>query len=250
MSSTRATADQPTGQANYQRTGVYPLADLTLFPGNARRGDPELILTSLRRNGQYRALVVRDEGDGQLTILAGNHTAQALERHGPGPCDYRPTVRGVNRPCGVCRNEPWELSARAEVIVCDDDTARRINLVDNRAADQGAYDNDALTELLSYLDGDYEGSGYAEADVEDLLRLVEPPDLDKLADEIGEPDDTDGWPVIRFPVPPHVAAAWRSHLDTHGGQEVAAFAALLDVDPETPAEQPWDPDLQAEAEPQ
>ena len=52
-------------------TGVrdVPLDTLTRFPGNARRGDVTAIRESVRRNGQYRALVVRDTGT-ELIILA------------------------------------------------------------------------------------------------------------------------------------------------------------------------------------
>jgi hypothetical protein len=50
--------------------------------------------------------------------------------------------------------------ARVEVIACDDDTARRINLIDNRAAEKGDWDLDGLVELLSYLP-DLDGTGPA-----------------------------------------------------------------------------------------
>ncbi|WP_413808142.1 hypothetical protein [Streptomyces sp. OE57] len=163
--------------ATHVRTAVIPLDQLVHFPGNARRGDVDLILSSLKRNGQYRGLVVRDvqNEDAPEVILAGNHTALALKAHGPGPCDYRTTVDGEERPCGVCHGQEWVPSARCEVIICDDDTARRINLVDNRANDAGDYDRDALAELLSYLDEDgYEGTGYTDAEVRQLAHAVPP----------------------------------------------------------------------------
>ncbi|MFE7357742.1 hypothetical protein ACFU8Q_32565 [Streptomyces sp. NPDC057543] len=152
-------------QAIYLRTALIPLSDLTPFPGNAKRGDVATIVESLRRNGQYRSLVARELPGAPLVVLAGNHTAQALNKHGPGDC-------GRDR-CGVCGNDPaWIPAARCEVVACDEDTARRVNLIDNRAADLGSYDADALAELLSFLDGDYGGTGYQEADVE---RLLAPP---------------------------------------------------------------------------
>lgn len=211
--------------ATYLRTAVLPLDQLAPFPGNAKRGAVPTILESLRRNGQYRALVVRELPGAPLVVLAGNHTAEALGRHGAGDCDL--TVR--DQPCGVCGNDPaWAPAARCEVVACDEDTARRINLVDNRSADLGAYDTDALVDLLSFLDEDYGATGYQEADV---LRLLEPPpSLEELADtyrppreydpddrpgphlEEAEPrgrraagdtpDDGDMWPVLRLRVPP------------------------------------------------
>lgn len=124
-------------------TRPVPIEQLTRFPGNARRGDINTIRASLRTNGQYRSLVVRDTGH-ELVILAGNHTRDAAVAEG------------------------WR-EIRCEIIVCDDANARRINLVDNRASDLGSNDNDALVELLSYANGDYAGTGYTQGFVDHLL---------------------------------------------------------------------------------
>ena len=112
-------------QATYLRTDVVPLTGLTLFPGNARKGDVRLILESLRTSGQYRPLIARQMPDG-LVVLAGNHTAQALALHGRGPCPASiPTFSTPTAACGLCDGRPWEPSARVEVVDCDDATALR-----------------------------------------------------------------------------------------------------------------------------
>ena len=64
-------------------TQDLPIASLTYFPGNARRGNLAEIRKSVRRLGQYRSVVVRDTGD-QLVILAGNHTVRAMADEGAG----------------------------------------------------------------------------------------------------------------------------------------------------------------------
>jgi hypothetical protein len=69
--------------ATYLRTDTIPVDQLTPYPGNAKRGDVPAILASLRKNGQYRGLVVRQQPDSALVVLAGNHTRQALAEHGP-----------------------------------------------------------------------------------------------------------------------------------------------------------------------
>ncbi|RPE39763.1 ParB-like nuclease family protein [Streptomyces sp. Ag109_O5-1] len=163
--------------AVYVETREVPLDELTSFPGNAKRGDVASIQVSIRRNGQYRSLIVRQVENGPLIVLAGNHTMQALKAEG------------------------YE-TARCEIVTCDDAEARRINLADNKLAEMGTYDNDDLVELLSYLDGDYEGTGYNEHDIEMLI--TPPPDLDSLADELGDPEEDDLWPILRFKVPPNV----------------------------------------------
>ena len=145
-------------------TKDIPISALTRFPGNARRGNVAEIRKSIRRHGQYRAIVVRDCPDG-LVILAGNHTRDALEAEG-------------------------HESARCEVITCTDDEARRVAIADNRLAELGGYDDDALVELLSYLDEDYEGTGWAEEDVLALLA----PDPEEVPPQ-GKPDSTPEPPV-------------------------------------------------------
>lgn len=197
-----------TAPARYLRTVNVPLDQLREFPGNAKRGDIPLILDSLRHNGQYRGIVAREiTDDPLLTILAGNHTTKALALHGPGDCGHTVKVDGKERPCGICGNDPaWELTARAEVVECDDDTARKINLVDNRSSEKGSYDRDDLVELLSYMDGDLGGTGYTDADVQ--LLIAPPPSLDELADTYGDPEADDFWPVLKFRVSPEVRDAF------------------------------------------
>lgn len=138
-----------------QGTRDIPIADLTRYPGNPRRGNVEQIRASVRRLGQYRPIVVRDTGT-QLVILAGNHTTQALEDEGAA-------------------------AVRAEVIECSDDEARRINLADNRLAELGGYDDADLAALLQELDGDFDGTGWDQDDLDALLD--EPPETN------GDPDD-------------------------------------------------------------
>lgn len=170
-------------EAVYVETTVLLLDQLAPYPGNARRGDVEAILGSLKRNGQYRSLIARQTGaDGPHVVLAGNHTLQALALHGAGPCDYTAGRGKSKRPCGLCHGKIWSPSARVELVTCDDTTAARINLIDNRAADLGDYDTSLLAELLAGLDGDLEGTGYTEADLEGLLGDDEPHPPDEFPD--------------------------------------------------------------------
>ncbi|MDH6489636.1 hypothetical protein [Streptomyces sp. SAI-127] len=159
-------------QATYARTEDVALGDLRPFPGNARRGDPAVILQSLVRTGQFRSLIARDTGDG-LVVLAGNHTLQALLAHGPGPCGLTTTVDGEELPCALCGGQEWAPVARCEIVTCDDATATRINLVDNKAAQTGGWDEEALAELIAGLDGDLAGTGYTDQDLADLVAAIE-----------------------------------------------------------------------------
>jgi DNA modification methylase len=170
--------DAPLAGAVYLETRRVPLDELTRFPGNAKRGDVPQILTSLRRNGQYRSLIVRQIPGGPLVILAGNHTNDALAAHGPGTCDAQAEALAAiaagrkAAQCALCRDGQWDEAARCEIVSCDDATARRINLVDNRAAELGHMDQMALADLLKAALADesgLEGTGYDDAYVTDLL---------------------------------------------------------------------------------
>ena len=176
--------------ARFVETRDVPLDQLTRFPGNARRGNVAEIRKSIRANGQYRSLVVRQDEEGRLVILAGNHTYDALSAEG------HPT-------------------ARCEVIECSEREARKINLADNRLSDLAVDDNDALVELLSYLDGDYDGTGFVQEDIDFLLGAGHDDagneDVDGAADDLAKA----GWPVIKVAVPPELMDRWKK-LMTEG----------------------------------
>jgi hypothetical protein len=164
-----------------------PIADLTFFPGNARRGNVAKIRESVRRLGQYRSVVVRDTGDA-LVILAGNHTVRALraERHETAACD---------------------------VVRCSDDDARRVNLADNRLSDIAEDDPDDLVQLLSYLDGDYAGTGW---EAEDVAKLLEPGPGDGGEGDAGEDDLPATWGVVAECPSEAEQAALLESLDAQG----------------------------------
>lgn len=180
--------------ATYVRTADVPLDELTPFPGNAKRGDVDTIRASLRRNGQYRSLVVREIPNGPLIVLAGNHTMQALAAEG-------------------------HEAARCEIVLCDDATARRINLADNRTAELGDYDNDALAELLSYMDGDLEGTGWTDADIDALLG--------DEAVALTDPDDIPAPPVAPVTQPGDVWNLGPHRVLCGDAADLAAVEAML-----------------------
>lgn len=170
----------------YLETKDFPLSKLTPFPGNARQGDVDAIAESITENGQYRSLIVRRQGNGSaaLTVLAGNHTMAALAQLG-------------------------RKTARVEIISCDDATATKINLVDNRLPDSGGYDDAALADLLNSLE-DLGGTGYSPDDLDDLLaKIGDVPEM--------EPGPTEA----RYSESPEEEAERRERVDSyeprHGG---------------------------------
>lgn len=110
------------------------------FPGNARKGNVEMLRESLRVHGQYRPLVVQ-ESTGY--ILAGNHTWEAMRENGESEVDIG-------------------------IIDVDDDKAKKIVLVDNRSNDVAEYDDKALADLLAEIP-DLEGTGFTRLDLDAMI---------------------------------------------------------------------------------
>lgn len=128
-------------------TEYTSVASLVPHPDNPRRGRVDAIAESLSTTGQYRPIVVsRATGH----VLAGNHTLRAAIQLG------------------------WEKIAVTYLDGLSPDQERRILLADNRTADMGSYDDDALLQVLADLaeTDSLAGTGYTLDDFEDLQALV------------------------------------------------------------------------------
>lgn len=113
-------------------------------PRNARQGDVDRIVESIKANGFFTPIVVQKSTN---YILVGNHRYQAAKDLGMG------TVPAV-------------------FIECDDAQARRIMLADNKTSDRAKYDKDALAELLQETlgDGGLFGTAFDAIEVDKLLQ--------------------------------------------------------------------------------
>lgn len=131
---------------------TVPIDDLKPHPKNVRQGDIGAISESLKSHGQYRAIVAQRNTQ---HILAGNHTWKAAKALG------------------------WKEIA-VHYLDCDDDTALRILVADNRANDLATYDDTALAELLKEIDATELGLDGTLFDGDALDQLV----FDLNADEL------------------------------------------------------------------
>lgn len=121
------------------------ISGLTLFPGNARKGDIPKIRKSLREFGQIQTVVVQKSTD---YVLGGNHTVQAAELEGWTEID-------------------------AYVVDVDDAEALKINVALNKLGDEGTYDFEALIAQLEEID-DLVGTGWSQDELDDLVVAYEP----------------------------------------------------------------------------
>jgi len=178
-------------------TELVSLGELRVHPRNPNQGDVAGLAASLQEYGQWRpAVVQRSTG----YVLVGNTMLRAAQQ-----------LR-------------WDRLA-VHWRDCDDDTALRIALRDNRARDAASYDEEQLAELLAELeksDAGLAGTGFDPGDLEALLEsldLPDAPDLTEGNDGLGAepplpplpPDAPPPTLADRFIVPPFTV------LDGRGG---------------------------------
>jgi len=139
-----------------------PLNNLAHLAGNPRMGDVDAIAESYSRFGQVKPIVARRTGDEVGIVIDGNHQLDAAKQLG------------------------WD-SLEVIFVDMDEATAKAYSLAANRTSQLGTYDPELLLAMIS--DIDLTGTGYIEQDVTDLLHQLTPPDLDALANEIGNTQD-------------------------------------------------------------
>ena len=120
---------------------TVPLRNLKYHPDNARTHDMGIIVESLERHGQFRALIVQKSTG---YVLAGNGTLEGMR---------------------------FLRMATAEVDYVDVDERQALEIlaIDNKANDEASYDPDAVAVLLGRFSGDYAGSGFSEPEAKALL---------------------------------------------------------------------------------
>jgi hypothetical protein len=124
-----------------------PVERLELLPGNPRRGDVGALALSLQTFGQMKPIVANADG----TVIAGNHTLEAARQLG------------------------WEELAVVWVDL-DPTTAHAYALADNRTAELGGYDDQALAALIAEVrEADEEllnATGWRDEDLQKLLAAI------------------------------------------------------------------------------
>ncbi|SLH43249.1 hypothetical protein [Mycobacteroides abscessus] len=165
-------------------TRVSP-AELSIYHRNARVGDVDAVMGSLKANGQFKPLCVNigTKTGRPNEVLAGNHTLKAFRNLAEqNPFD-----------------DQWSKIAVHWVDV-DDEMATRIVLVDNRSFEDGGFDVAELVELLNEVGTT--GTGYSDSDLDDLEaainRIVGPGDRGDGAPALPG-DDTDD-KAIRYTI--------------------------------------------------
>jgi hypothetical protein len=137
------------------------LAALVDHPRNPRHGADELVGRSVDANGWYGAIIAHEPTG---YILAGHTRRRVL------------AARDIHRGAVL-----W--------VDCDDRTANRILLADNRTAEKAVWDDADLLAFLRELgEPDWAAAGFTAYDVEELARQLDEfePTLTDERDDIAE----------------------------------------------------------------
>lgn len=156
------------------KTTSVPPAQLSLFHKNPRRGDVSAIMASLRRHTQYKPITanVGTHTGRAGEVLAGNHTLMAFRELAEAEPD-----------------DPRWRKMLVHWVDVDDDLAERIVVADNQTGRLGGFDDAELAELVAGFDGDTEGLGFTDADLDDLNAILEErADLPPMGDPFAKDD--------------------------------------------------------------
>lgn len=206
---------------NARQINYVPLRQLLPARANPKRHDLDAITGSIDKFG-FVEPVLRDGRTGRLISGHGREEALSAMRD-----------RGDTPPEGVrlADDGDWLIPVIDGWTSRSDAEADAYLVIANHHPTLAGWDHQALSDLLAGVDDDLRDVvRFDQSDLDDLVRANTAPDLDDLADELGDPDPKDTWPLIRFPAPPVTRAAWQSHVDACGAPEHEALAALLDKD--------------------
>jgi hypothetical protein len=188
--------------------------ELHTYYRNARRGDIDVIMGSLRAHSQYRPLVgnIGTHTGRPNEVLAGNHTLLAIRKLAETyPMDPR-----------------W---SEVKVFWGDwnEEQCTKIVLADNRTAEVGGMDFAALKDLLDSLP-DREGTGFSDTDYSALAASLTAPSLDDLAAEYGDGVTADDLlERLSLKVTPEAQREW-SQLRSGYTSDSEAMRYLLGMD--------------------
>lgn len=130
--------------------------DLNVYYKNARRGDVDTIMESMKYHGVYKPLVVnRGNKTGRKNeVICGNHSLMAIRRL----ADENP------------RDPRW-LHVDVYMVEVDEEQAMRLVLVDNKSSDKATYDVEELVNLATELPN-LDATGFTRDELDHMLEAL------------------------------------------------------------------------------
>ena len=196
------------------------LDELQAFAGNAKSHDLGSIHLSVAQWGFLERIVV-NEGTGH--ILSGHGRTDVLRQM---------RAAGQAPPEGIMI-EDGDWLVPVDYVSVPENQEGAVTIALNRTVELGGWDNVKLAELLQEIANDgtveIEATGYDAEGLDDLLRMLAPPELDDLADLYGDSSDSDFWPTITLKVSPDTFQAYTRIVAAYpGSDEVEKFSAWVE----------------------
>jgi hypothetical protein len=142
-------------------------------------------------------------------VVINERTGHILSGHGRIDTLQMQKANGASPPSNVVVDISEDGSSSSTWLVpvdyCDvpEDREEAAAIALNRYVERGGWNEEQLAQVLSDLAAkdQLHATGYDQDDVDDLLALIAPPDLDQLEKEHGVATDEEFWPVIKIKVP-------------------------------------------------
>jgi hypothetical protein len=206
-----------------RRIDHLPLSGIIRATRNPKAHQASAIRASIEKFGVTMAGLL-DERTGRL--VAGHGRLAALDSM---------RADGATPPEGVTEADgEWLVPIVRGWSSRSDAEAEAYLVADNRLSELGGWDDRLLVEVLDEIADDnpdlLELAGYSQTDLDDMIAaLGEPPTLDDLEKEYGDPDDSDLWPLLRFKVPPHIRNFFMDLTERYGElDDSARFIRLVE----------------------
>lgn len=207
-----------------RRIEHLPLTGIPHAARNPKAHNGQAIRASIEKFGVTMAGLL-DERTGRLVAGHGRLAAlTAMRSDGATPPEGVQTGDDGDWLVPVVRGWASRSDAEAEAYL----------VADNRLSEVGGWDDRLLVEVLDEIADDnpdlLELAGYSQTELDDMIAaLGEPPSLDDLEKEYGDPDDSDLWPLLRFKVPPHIRNAFMDVTERYGeADDSARFIRLVE----------------------
>lgn len=184
-----------------------------------------LLENSIRRRGAFRGIGAAGKGVETPVVKAGNLTLQKARN------------AGIKEIVMVHTTGDQLVVTVRDDLDPDSPEAAMLGIEDNQIANISYAPNPQVLAMLSQgqnalLSGLLEKDSGANGMLVDLVKQAgvfgEPPKLDQLADQFGEPQAEDFWPVIKVKVSPEVKSKFDDFMANQpGNSESEKFEALL-----------------------
>jgi hypothetical protein len=209
-------------RAGRRWTEYMPLDQLRPNPDNPKRHSIDELRKSMGRWGYVEPVVV-DERTGLL--VAGHGRRELL-------LDDLAAGREPPEGVEVADDGGWLVPVNRGWASADDDEAYGYLVASNRLPELGGWHTDLLTEglrRLAEVDG-LAGVGYTAEELEDMLAVLAPPlSLDELAEQVGDSDPSDFWPVLRVRLDPDLYERFNKTTAAAGDDDVARVRWLVET---------------------